>query len=212
MNDTLNEAERHSVNKPKWCAGVIDGDGAATRHTRLAWTRLCLLIIVVTGLHASASSPLEMKASDPQGDPTDAATGYSKATSGGELLRFDSGLAIRVLVDASTLGGDEVEVAVATFPADNGGNHPRPHRHGSVELFYILSGRMDHVVNGVSHVLEPGMVGIVRPGDLVIHRVLSTTPVKALVIWAPGGELGRIRKALEKNRSEGGGSNETPDR
>ena len=36
------------------------------------------------------------------------------------------------------------------------------------------------------------MVGIVRPGDVVVHRVISDVPVKALVIWAPGGEADRI--------------------
>ena len=52
--------------------------------------------------------------------------------------------------------------------------------------------RLDHIVNDMSHVLEPGMVGIVRPGDTVVHRVVSDVPVKALVIWAPGGEADRI--------------------
>ncbi|MCH7475211.1 MAG: hypothetical protein IIA27_11105 [Gemmatimonadetes bacterium] len=33
---------------------------------------------------------------------------------------------------------------------------------------------------------------IVRPGDTVVHRVVSDVPVKALVIWAPGGEADRI--------------------
>ena len=44
-------------------------------------------------------------------------------------------------------------------------------------------------------IIEPhrtvGM-SIVRPGDGVVHRVLSDVPVKALVIWAPGGEVDRI--------------------
>jgi hypothetical protein len=36
------------------------------------------------------------------------------------------------------------------------------------------------------------MVGIVRAGDQVIHHVVSDEPVKALVIWLPGGEAERL--------------------
>ncbi len=61
--------------------------------------------------------------------------------------------------------------------------------HGTVEIFYVLSGELDHIVNDESHILTPGMVGIVRTGDSVVHRVVGDEPVKALVIWAPGGEI-----------------------
>jgi mannose-6-phosphate isomerase-like protein (cupin superfamily) len=74
--------------------------------------------------------------------------------------------------------------------------------HGRIEIFYILAGRLDHVVNGESHLLRPGMVGIVRPGDEVIHRVVSDVPVKALVIWAPGGEADRIAGFLNERPIE----------
>lgn len=56
----------------------------------------------------------------------------------------------------------------------------------------MLSGVLEHEVNGQSHRLEPGMVGIVRPEDTVAHRVLSDEPVTTLVIWAPAGELARF--------------------
>jgi hypothetical protein len=36
------------------------------------------------------------------------------------------------------------------------------------------------------------MVGFVRPPDQVNHVVPGKEPVKALVIWAPGGEAHRI--------------------
>jgi len=36
------------------------------------------------------------------------------------------------------------------------------------------------------------MVGVVRVGDSVAHAVLSDEPVKALVIWLPGGEADRL--------------------
>jgi len=105
-------------------------------------------------------------------------------------------LSIKVLVEAANLGGAEVEVGEVTFPAD--GSPARAHRHGAVEIFYVLEGELGHVVNGEEHRLTPGMVGIVRPGDEVIHRVLSSDPVKALVIWAPGGEVARIAPGFEQ--------------
>lgn len=76
------------------------------------------------------------------------------------------------------------------------------HLHESIEIFYILSGEFDHVVNGRSHVLTPGMVGIVRPGDRVLHRVLSNQPVRAIVVWSPGGEAGRIARFFRQHPVE----------
>jgi mannose-6-phosphate isomerase-like protein (cupin superfamily) len=95
------------------------------------------------------------------------------------------------LVDSAALGGSEVEVARLVFPPgwDSTGTG---HRHGRVELLYILKGRLDHVVNDTSHLLDAGRIGIVRPGDRVRHRVVSAEPVELLAIWGPGGELGRI--------------------
>jgi len=114
------------------------------------------------------------------------------AQSGREIGRFtspSSGTQLRMLLDASNLAGSEVEVGEMTFPArlDSG-----EHVHGTVEIFYVLSGELEHVVNGRSYLLKPGVIGWVRPPDKVVHRVPSDTPVRALVIWAPGGEAGKI--------------------
>ena len=49
------------------------------------------------------------------------------------------------------------------------------------------------MVNGVSQLLGPGDLGFVRPPDAVNHITRSDgPPVRALVIWAPGGEGARI--------------------
>jgi hypothetical protein len=40
------------------------------------------------------------------------------------------------------------------------------------------------------------MVGVVRPGQEVIHRPVGGRPVRALVLWTPAGELARIAPAL----------------
>ena len=48
-------------------------------------------------------------------------------------------------------------------------------------------------VNGEPVLLTPGMIGVVRSGDEVVHRVPSEDkPAKVLIIWAPAGEIDRI--------------------
>ena len=115
---------------------------------------------------------------------------YAPATEGTRVLTGDVGFAIKMLVESSNLGSDEVEVGEITIPAHN--LPERPHYHTSIEIFYILEGVLEHVVDGQTHVLEPGMVGIVRPEHDVLHRVPGDVPVRALVIWTPGGEADRI--------------------
>jgi quercetin dioxygenase-like cupin family protein len=105
------------------------------------------------------------------------------------MLSNPSGLSIKVLLESSNFGGSDVEIAEITFPpAPNAASH----QHASSEIFYVLSGELDHVVNDTTHTLQPGMVGVVRPGDRVAHRVRATEPVRALVIWVPGGEVERL--------------------
>lgn len=100
-----------------------------------------------------------------------------------------SGTTLRLLIDERNVGGKEVEVGEITFPP---GVNSGDHLHGSTEIFYVLSGELEHVVNGKSQILKPGMIGFVRPPDQVNHVVPGKEPVKALVIWAPGGEAQRI--------------------
>jgi len=105
-----------------------------------------------------------------------------------------SGTTIRMLLDETNLGGTEIEIGEITFaPGTNSGSHP----HGSTEIFYVLSGELEHIVNGKSHLLKPGMLGFVRPPDQVNHKVPGDDPVKALLIWAPGGEAGRVLQNWE---------------
>jgi len=116
--------------------------------------------------------------------------GYARSSSGTRQLSLPGGTTIRLLLEAATLGGTEIEVAEITFPV--GTDPSRGHRHGSIEIFYVVEGTLGHVVNGQEFRLEPGMLGVVRPDDNVAHRVLSDVPVKALVLWVPGGEADRI--------------------
>ena len=66
------------------------------------------------------------------------------------------------------------------------------HRHGAIEIFYVVSGVLEHVVNGKSQLLEPGMVDYVKMGDSVRHKTGPAGPVKAMVMWVPGAEGTRI--------------------
>ena len=100
-----------------------------------------------------------------------------------------SGTRIRMLLEEANLGGKEVEIGEITFPP---GVNSGEHLHGATEIFYMLSGELEHVVDGKSHLLKPGMLGFVRPPAKVNHIVSGKEPTKALVIWAPGGEAHRI--------------------
>jgi len=114
---------------------------------------------------------------------------YTAASRGTRELAL-GGVTIRMLADASNLARDDIEVGELNLPVEYG--EGAAHAHGSLELFYVVDGVLGHEVNGTMHRLEPGMLGFVKPGDQVRHAVLSTVPVKAVVIWVPGGEAGRL--------------------
>ena len=124
-------------------------------------------------------------------------TSYRRSSAGTRVLENDAGTSIKILVERSVLGDSGVEIAEATFPVGLGAG-PASHRHGSAEMIYVISGELDHIVNGTTHRLTPGMVGIVKPADTVIHRVVGQTPVKVLLIWAPGGEVDRLAQRFRQ--------------
>jgi mannose-6-phosphate isomerase-like protein (cupin superfamily) len=62
---------------------------------------------------------------------------------------------------------------------------------GAIEMFYVLSGELEHVVNGKSQILKPGMVGYVRPPDKIRHKT-GAAGAKVVVIWVPGDEGKKI--------------------
>ena len=107
----------------------------------------------------------------------------------GRAYESAGGTHIKVLFDGPRQDAP-VDVAEITFPpGTNSGNHP----HGVTEIFYMLEGELEHVVNGESQILSPGMLGHVSPPDVVNHVVSADGPAaRALVIWAPGGEAARI--------------------
>lgn len=117
---------------------------------------------------------------------------YDRISNGTRRLQLQTkkgAITVKILADKSNLGGTEIEIGEIFFPAGTQGSN---HTHDTAEMFYVLEGELEHIVNEESYLLVPGMLGIVRAGDQVIHRVRSATPVKALVIWVPGGESERL--------------------
>ena len=51
--------------------------------------------------------------------------------------------------------GTPIDVGVMTFPP---GTNSSEHPHGVTEIFYVLEGELEHIVNGDSHMLTPGML------------------------------------------------------
>lgn len=142
-------------------------------------TRICFggaLVLAAISLAAPAIAPVH-------------SADYAARSTGTQLLEKND-VIIKVLVDATNLGGTELDIAEITIPTSYG--QGGDHHHGSMEIFYVLSGTLGHTVNGERHILTPGTIGIVRPGDAVAHSVESDEPVKALVIWVPGGESDRL--------------------
>jgi quercetin dioxygenase-like cupin family protein len=110
---------------------------------------------------------------------------YDARSAGTRTLAL-GGVTIRMLVEAGNLGSNAVEVGELFLPLAYGEGDA--HQHGNLEIFYVVEGVLGHEVNGKVHRLQPGEVGFVKPGDEVRHAVLSEVPVKAVVIWVPGGE------------------------
>jgi quercetin dioxygenase-like cupin family protein len=139
---------------------------------------LCVLGSATIAVAFAADSPAP-PAAEPK--PT-----YSYATNG---VWDNQASGIKLLLDKSNLGGDELEAAELTLAA---GTTVGSHSHQSVEIIYVVSGVYGHEVDGKLYLLKPGMVGIVRPGDHVRHLVPKSGPAKLLIMWAPPGEVARV--------------------
>ena len=115
------------------------------------------------------------------------ATASAQAGKTTETYRSPSGVTLKLFLDESNVG-PEVSIGELTFPpnADSG-----DHAHGAIEMFYVLAGELEHVVNGKSYILEPGMTGYVRPPDKIRHKT-GPAGAKVVVVWVPGDEAKKI--------------------
>ena len=115
-----------------------------------------------------------------------AASDYAFASAGTRVFEWESDTEpswIKILVEAANLGSEGAEVGEIYFPP---GWEGPPHFH-QLEIFYVIEGELEHIVNGESHLLKPGMIGIVRYPDEVVHK--TKDGVRALVIWPLGEEV-----------------------
>jgi quercetin dioxygenase-like cupin family protein len=111
----------------------------------------------------------------------------------GTTYRSPSGTTLRLVLDSANVG-KEISVGEITFPPNSDSGD---HAHGAIEIFYVLSGELEHVVNGTSQILKPGMVGYVKPPDKIRHKT-GPAGAKAVVMWVPGIEGSRIASRWTK--------------
>jgi quercetin dioxygenase-like cupin family protein len=105
----------------------------------------------------------------------------------GVTYRAPGGTTLRLMLDESNVGG-EVTLGEMVFPANSDSGD---HKHGATEMFYVVSGELEHVVNGKSELLKPGMAGFVKPPDSVRHKT-GPAGAKVVVVWVPGDEGKKI--------------------
>jgi quercetin dioxygenase-like cupin family protein len=101
----------------------------------------------------------------------------------GTTYRSPGGTTLRLMLDETNLGA-EASVGEMIFPPNTDSGD---HQHGAIEIFYVVSGQLEHVVNGRSQFLKPGMSGFVRPPDKVRHKT-GPAGAKVVVMWVPGDE------------------------
>jgi quercetin dioxygenase-like cupin family protein len=111
----------------------------------------------------------------------------------GTLYRSPGGSTLRVILDETNVGA-EISVGEMTFPPNSDSGD---HAHGAIEIFYVLSGELEHVVNGKSVILKPGMVGYVKPPDKIRHKT-GPAGAKVVVMWVPGAEANKIASRWTK--------------
>ena len=105
----------------------------------------------------------------------------------GTTYRSPSGTTLRLMLDESNVG-PEVTLGEIVFPPNSDSGD---HKHGATEMFYVVSGELQHIVNGKSQILKPGMAGYVKVPDAVRHKTGPAGAV-AVVVWVPGDEGKKI--------------------
>ena len=115
------------------------------------------------------------------------ATAVAQEKPQGVTYTSPGGTTLRLMIDETNLGS-EASVGEMIFPPNTASAE---HAHGAIEMFYVISGELEHVVNGKSQLLKPGMSGYVKPPDKVRHKT-GPAGAKVGVIWVPGDEGRRV--------------------
>jgi quercetin dioxygenase-like cupin family protein len=124
---------------------------------------------------------------------TASTSAMAQASKQGVTYRSPNGSTLRLLLDSSNVGS-QVSVGELTFPPNTDSGD---HTHGAIEMFYVLSGELEHIVNGKSEILTAGMTGYVKPPDRIRHKT-GPAGAKVVVIWVPGDEAGKIAARWKK--------------
>jgi quercetin dioxygenase-like cupin family protein len=111
----------------------------------------------------------------------------------GATYRSPSGTTLKLMLDESNVGPD-VTLGEITFPPNSDSGD---HKHGATEMFYVVTGELEHIVNGKSQILKPGMAGFVKVPDSVRHKT-GPAGAKAVVVWVPGDEGKKIAARWKK--------------
>lgn len=112
---------------------------------------------------------------------------HAQAEKKGVTYTAPGGAKLRLLLNDANVG-PEVAFGELTFlPNSDSGDHA----HGAIEILYVVSGTLEHVVNGKSELLTTGMVGYVKPPDTIRHKT-GADGAKVVVVWVPGAEAGKI--------------------
>ena len=139
-------------------------------------TKTCVLAGFLTLALATQGSPPRLEASPRSGQAqSDKLQGVT--------YRAPSGTTLRLMLDEHNVGS-EVTLGEMVFPPNQDSGD---HQHGAIEMFYVVSGELEHVVNGKSEILKPGMSGFVKPPDKVRHKT-GPAGAKVVVVWVPGDE------------------------
>jgi quercetin dioxygenase-like cupin family protein len=111
----------------------------------------------------------------------------------GATYRSPSGTTLKLMLDESNVG-PEVTLGEIMFPPNSDSGD---HKHGATEMFYVVTGELEHIVNGKSEILKPGMAGYVKVPDSVRHKT-GAAGAKAVVVWVPGDEGKKIASRWKK--------------
>lgn len=112
-----------------------------------------------------------------------------------ETYRSPNGSTLHLMISDANLGR-EVSLGEITFPPNSDSGD---HQHGAIEILYVLSGELEHSVNGKIEILKTGMTGYVKPPDKIRHKT-GAAGAKVLVVWVPGDEANKVIARWKKEQ------------